>query len=789
MPVKKQDVHRALQLLEEYRRNLTDADSEELREALTKAIVAIRSRLFQALLDIHDFYSYTLESNAKTTETKTEETLHLAEKWENHPPPVPAETAQLAAKSLDTRVNSNTASNVQIETLHIHLQRGPTGGLGVSVAGGRDNPHVVDSSGIFVTKLIPGTPACNDGRLRLGDQIISVNGTDLEYVTHTDAVQTLKNSGKDVELVVQRRTEVSGTPSIENGERVVLDITLAKNDRGLGFSIAGGRGNAHVVGDDGVFVTKIIPGGVAEMQGDLATGDRILEVCGHKMDGLSHEEAVGVLKATPQTVELKVEKGALVKASHSPQESEADLQPQPERAVSLFRSNGEGLGFNIIGGEGDAGIFISYIAPGGVGDRSGGLRAGDHILKVNDESIGDANHDEAAKAFKQAGNHVQLLVRYDPVEFNRFQERLKQLNEVEDHGSPSKPSIQPEPEPVRQLYARALFDYDANKDDDRPSQGLSFSHGDILHLLNTGDNEWWQAALVGNHAEDGPQGLVPSKSRIERRALTGPRNVQFTSRNEQPHELEHRARASSEKEARRGLRSSFKLSRKLPFIKKADNSSGNEEEGREGDFVATYEPVTLEPRGYARPVIILGALKEDINDMLVHEFPDKFAGCVPHTTRTPREGEADGRDYHFVSSVEQMEKDIQAHLFIEAGRYKDNLYGTSIRAVQEVAQQGKHCILGVSGYAIRRLQMADLHPIAVCIRPSSVDVIQDVQPKTSGEQCQAIYEKGKRIEQEFAEFFTAVVDGDSLDGIYDKVKAVIHEQSGNYIWVPSTDTL
>ena len=57
------------------------------------------------------------------------------------------------------------------------------------------------------------------------------------------------------------------------------------------------------------------------------------------------------------------------------------------------------------------------------------------------------------------------------------------------------------------------------------------------------------------------------------------------------------------------------------------------------------------------------------------------------TTREPREGEVDGRDYHFVSSVEQMERDIQAHLFIEAGRYKENLYGTSIRAVQEVANQ------------------------------------------------------------------------------------------------------
>lgn len=787
MPVKKQDVHRALQLLEEYRRN---ADSEELREALTKAIVAIRSRLFQALLDIHDFYSFTLESTAKTTEAKTEETLTLAEKWENHPPPVPTETSDLAVKSLSPRGPGQTTSFDQMETMHIHLQRGPTGGLGVSVAGGKDNPHVVESTGIFVTKLIPDTPASLDGRLRLGDQIISVNGTDLEDVTHYDAVQTLKYSGKDVELVIRSRREAT---SLENGR--VLDITLVKNDRGLGFSIAGGRGNAHVVGDDGIFVTKIIPGGVAEMQGDLATGDRILEVCGESMDGLSHEEAVAVLKATPQTVEMRVEKGA-IKPSQSPERTENDLeaineapQSQSERLVTLVRTGGEGLGFNIIGGEGDTGIFVSFIAPGGVADRAGGLQAGDHILKVNDVSVGEANHDEAARAFKQAGTQVQLLVHYNPTEFHLFQERLKQLNEVEEQGSPSKPSLQPEPEPVRHLYVRALFDYDANKDDDCPSLGLSFSHGDILHILNSGDEEWWQAALVGNHADDGPQGLIPSKSRIERRVATGQRNVQFTRNDQHPHDVDHRSRASSEKEGRKGLRSSFKLSRKLPFIKKADNSSGNEEEGKEGEHVPTYEPVTLEPRGYSRPVIILGPLKEDVNDMLVQEFPDKFAGCVPHTTRQPREGETDGRDYHFVSSVEQMEKDIQAHLFIEAGRYKDNLYGTSIRAVQEVAQQGKHCILGVSGYAIRRLQMADLHPIAICIRPSSLDTIQAVQTRITPEQCQAIFEKGQRIEQEFAEYFTAVVEGDSLADIYERVKGVIHEQSGNFIWVPSTNTL
>lgn len=55
-------------------------------------------------------------------------------------------------------------------------------------------------------------------------------------------------------------------------------VALTACSPGLGFSIAGGQGNAHVLGDDGIFITKIIPGGVAEEQGDLASGDRILEV-------------------------------------------------------------------------------------------------------------------------------------------------------------------------------------------------------------------------------------------------------------------------------------------------------------------------------------------------------------------------------------------------------------------------------------------------------------------------------------------------------------------------------
>jgi guanylate kinase len=70
-----------------------------------------------------------------------------------------------------------------------------------------------------------------------------------------------------------------------------------------------------------------------------------------------------------------------------------------------------------------------------------------------------------------------------------------------------------------------------------------------------------------------------------------------------------------------------------------------------------------------------------------------------------------------------MEKDIQNHMFIEAGQYNENLYGTSVASVRQVAEKLKHCILDVSGNAIKRLQVAQLFPIAIFIRPKTVESI------------------------------------------------------------------
>ncbi|TRZ00891.1 hypothetical protein DNTS_002693 [Danionella cerebrum] len=187
------------------------------------------------------------------------------------------------------------------------------------------------------------------------------------------------------------------------------------------------------------------------------------------------------------------------------------------------------------------------------------------------------------------------------------------------------------------------------------------------------------------------------------------------------------------------------------------NASDSESSYRgQEEYVLSYEPVCQHEVDYSRPVIILGPMKDRVNDDLISEFPDKFGSCVPHTTRPRRDYEVDSRDYHFVVSREQMERDIQEHKFIEAGQYNNHLYGTSVQSVREVAQKGKHCILDVSGNAIKRLQLAVLYPIAIFIKPKSVENIMEMNKRLTEEQGRKTFDRAMKLEQEFMEHFTGL---------------------------------
>lgn len=1168
MPVRKQgEAHRALELLEDYHAKLTRPQDKQLRLAIERVIRIFKSRLFQALLDIQEFYELTLLDESKSVQQKTAETIRIANKWEiaggevggcpmapssgppllppahhlhqhllHHqpypnseggsllplthallnlerrsvspddvrvvpyacqksrfglgggaeddeseeggrvgvvgggssplpPPPSPPQQreasaldgvprqhandhgqgyhtyvtntpqvilkkaseswqgsdgdqahAPLISSSAEKHVNGGDAGGGKERKVvrrgedgaadigsapdddwdyeEITLERGGAG-LGFSIAGGTDNPHpplhVADAGGgegiggggggggravdptvwcsIWITKLIPGGAASADGRLRVGDAILAVNGTSVVGVTHAAAVDALKRAGNTVRLEVRRKKKplpvsTSSTSALHPltstgggsstalsvvGAGRLLELELLKGTKGLGFSIAGGIGNQHIPGDNGIYVTKIMDGGAAQADGRLCVGDKLVAVqntpAGEKnLENVTHEEAVATLKATQDRVVLLVAKPYLQQPHHAPTRSPTPTggslhhhpnpSPQPPRspspatlvpvqhhqrqlsssedAVDAARSErtitpplnqdgifsdslgvlqgttpravseeelsreprtvvlskgSSGLGFNIVGGEDGEGIFVSFILAGGPADMSGELRRGDQILSVNGIDLRNATHEEAAQALKGAGQTVTMVTQYMPEEYNRFEAKIHDLKQQmsqqillsasSSHGntqlhhsssslqsglapgaatSTSSSCLAPSSASIpstggtllrtsqkRSLYVRALFDYDPNKDDGLPSRGLAFRHGDILHVVNASDDEWWQARRISSGsgiavpatssgalgascgAVDGDSqsgsvshawmGIVPSKRRWERKQRARDRTVKFQGH--VPLILDKQSTLDRKKK-------NFSFSRKFPFMKSKDEKSedgsdqepfmlcyAQEDSHTEGgeEAVLSYEAVSQLQINYTRPVIILGPLKDRVNDDLISEFPDKFGSCVPHTTRPKREYEVDGRDYHFVASREQMERDIQNHLFIEAGQFNENLYGTSVASVRQVAEKGKHCILDVSGNAIKRLQVAQLYPIAIFIKPKSVESIMEMNKRMTEELAKKTFDRAMKMEQEFGEYFTAVVQGDTPEEIYAKVKEVIHEQSGPTIWVPSKDRL
>nr|XP_043898634.1 disks large homolog 2 isoform X16 [Solea senegalensis] len=741
-------------------------------------------------------------------------------------------TANYMASPAPIIVNTDTLESVpyvngteiEYEFEEITLERGNSG-LGFSIAGGTDNPHIGDDPGIFITKIIPGGAAAEDGRLRVNDCILRVNDADVSEVSHSKAVEALKVAGSIVRLYVRRRR-----PMLET----IIEIKLIKGPKGLGFSIAGGVGNQHIPGDNSIYVTKIIDGGAAQKDCRLQVGDRLLMVNNYSLEEVSHEEAVAILKNTSDVVYLKVGKptnvylsdpygppdithsfspamenhisspinsGTLEYKSGLPPISPGSYSPLPKHLLGeedinreprkvVLHKGSTGLGFNIVGGEDGEGIFVSFILAGGPADLSGELRRGDQILSVNGIDLRGATHEQAAAALKGAGQVVTIIAQYRPEEYGRFEAKIHDLREQMMNHSMSSGSGSLRTNQKRSLYVRALFDYEKSKDSGLPSQGLSFRYGDILHVINASDDEWWQARRVTPHGDSEEMGVIPSKRRVERKERARLKTVKF---NAKPGSFDSKASFNDKR------KKNFIFTRKFPFYK---NKEGGEQDGSDSDrsqdeVILSYEPVIRQEISYARPVIILGPMKDRINDDLISEFPDKFGSCVPpalssgpqDTTRPKRDYEVDGRDYHFVMSREQMEKDIQEHKFIEAGQYNDNLYGTSVQSVKYVAERGKHCILDVSGNAIKRLQVAQLYPIAIFIKPKSIDSLMDMNKRLTEEQAKKTFDRAMKLEQEFGEFFTALVQGDTLEDIYDHCKQVIEEHSGPYIWIPSKEKL
>ncbi|KAM9818270.1 multiple PDZ domain protein-like isoform 5-T5 [Syngnathus typhle] len=198
------------------------------------------------------------------------------------------------------------------------IKKGPRDSLGIALAGGVGSPH--GNVPLFIATMDTSGSAAKTQQLKLGDRILSINDVSMEGMTHIQAGALLKNAIGAVTLQVEAGRSPHDSrggherPSGQTGTfpcfhtnlctRMYKTVSLDRGSSGLGFSIVGGFGSPH--GDLPIYIKTIFNKGAAIENGRLKRGDQIIAVNGHCLEGVTHSEAVDLLKRTKGTVVLTV---------------------------------------------------------------------------------------------------------------------------------------------------------------------------------------------------------------------------------------------------------------------------------------------------------------------------------------------------------------------------------------------------------------------------------------------------------------------------------------------------
>ncbi|XP_042305019.1 multiple PDZ domain protein isoform X12 [Sceloporus undulatus] len=320
------------------------------------------------------------------------------------------------------------------DVLSIELQKKPGKGLGLSIVGKRND------TGVFVSDIVKGGIADLDGRLMQGDQILMVNGEDVRNANQ-EAVAALLKVSEGSGSLSSFSFPGSGLNATESYENTLKKNSLASEIQGLrtveikkgpsdslGVSIAGGVGSP--LGDVPIFIAMMHPNGVAAQTQKLRVGDRIVSICGTSTEGMTHSQAVSLLKNALGTIEIQVVAGGDVSVITSQQQDpptsslsfagltsssifQDDLGPPQYKTITLDRGP-DGLGFSIVGGygspHGDLPIYVKTVFAKGAAAEDGRLKRGDQIIAVNGQSLEGVTHEEAVSILKRTKGTVTLTV-------------------------------------------------------------------------------------------------------------------------------------------------------------------------------------------------------------------------------------------------------------------------------------------------------------------------------------------------------------------------------------------
>uniref|UniRef100_A0A8C7MN41 Multiple PDZ domain crumbs cell polarity complex component n=1 Tax=Oncorhynchus kisutch TaxID=8019 RepID=A0A8C7MN41_ONCKI len=291
----------------------------------------------------------------------------------------------------------------------VELNKKPGQGLGLSIVGRRND------TGVFVSDIVKGGVVESDGRLMQGDQILSVNKEDVRNATQELVAELLKVS-------LYRNHGKSHLGQIKPGPRSIFGPTDS-----LGISIAGGVGSP--LGDVPIFIAMINPTSLVVQTHKLKIGDIIVSICGTATEGMSHSQAVTLLKNATGTVGLQVVAGSDTTVTGPFHEQTAtglsvsgltatsifhdDLGPPQYKTITLDRGP-DGLGFSIVGGfgspHGDLPIYVKTVFGKGAASEDGHLKRGDQIMAVNEQSLEGVTHEDAVGILKRTKGTITLTV-------------------------------------------------------------------------------------------------------------------------------------------------------------------------------------------------------------------------------------------------------------------------------------------------------------------------------------------------------------------------------------------
>jgi C-terminal processing protease CtpA/Prc len=354
-----------------------------------------------------------------------------------------AEAAAAIARSSSAQTSLGPKAALRKRQVRkMHLTKGK-GGLGIVIAGGKGT--VKES--ITVRRIEPGGAAERDGRLKIGDELLVINGHSLIGKTHEEAVAVMKQTSSILQLVVSTETDVSSSniqtssrslrssramsvasSSASLAERIDETPELALDSHTNASSLPNGHGMSTSAVSPGRIDLKFPPSNDTENEHKpsvMARHNGLPPSMSTVHSSLS-DLATITSQRKPISDKSPSKSGSLssirLRKSPGPRVKTSGPGPPPKKIV-LVKGSGpdRGLGFTICGGagsaKGDLGIYVKTIQARGAALTDGRLKEGDEILEVNGVSLQGYTQRKATELFKNLKKGVvQLVVQSRQVE-------------------------------------------------------------------------------------------------------------------------------------------------------------------------------------------------------------------------------------------------------------------------------------------------------------------------------------------------------------------------------------